>query len=169
MEKLIVKQITTATASDVKKITSWMYNWWGKRDGRSFKEVECYVKHSFNKDRLPQTYGLFLNNNLIGIYHFTYSDFEIRPDLYPWLANVFIDPIYRHQGYSRFLLASVEDNAKKNGFKELFLYTKEENLYEQYEFQYLGPFNTFKEKPKIQRLYCLRLKNDNKNKKRIDA
>lgn len=89
------------------------------------------MKNSLQKNRLPQTYGLFLDRNIIGMFQFTYEDFSVRPDIYPWLANVYIDEKYRKMGYGRKLLDNVKNMAKENtNFNELFLYTKHIGLYE---------------------------------------
>lgn len=91
------------------------------------------MKNSLQKNRLPQTYGLFLDGNIIGMFQFTYEDLSVRPDIYPWLANVYIDEKYRKMGYGRKLLDNVKNMAKENtNFNELFLYTKHIGLYEKF-------------------------------------
>ena len=111
---LELKQLVNVDEDILNTITTWMYNWWGKRDGYSFEKVKCFMKHSMMKKRLPQTYGLFLDDKIIGIYQFGYEDLSVRPDIYPWLANVYIDEEYRGKGYGRKLLETVNEIAKKN-------------------------------------------------------
>ena len=101
---LELKQLVNVNEDILNTITTWMYNWWGKRDGYSFEKVKCFMKHSMMEKRLPQTYGLFLDGKIIGIYQFGYEDLSVRPDIYPWLANVYIDESYRGKGYGRKLL-----------------------------------------------------------------
>lgn len=131
-----------------------MFHWWGERDGYSLEEVKCYMKHSLLKDRLPQTYGLYLDDTIIGMYQFTYEDLSIRPDIYPWLANVYIDENYRGKGYARILLESVKITATRiSNCKELYLYTKHENFYEKFGWHFLSEIDTYSKEPRIQRLY----------------
>jgi len=40
---------------------------------------------------------LLLEIKLFGMYQFTYEDLFVRPDIYPWLANVYIDEEYRNK------------------------------------------------------------------------
>ncbi len=40
-----------------------------------------------------------LDDNIIGMFQFTYEDLSVRPDIYPWLANVYIDEKYSKMGY----------------------------------------------------------------------
>lgn len=159
MEKIEIKQIITADEKILNKITQWMYNWWGEKDGYTYEEVKCFMNHSMEKDRLPQTYGIFLNNEIIGIYQFSYEDLSIRPDIYPWLANVYICESYRNKGYARKMLETVKSNAQeKLNFNEIYLYTKHKGLYEKFGWEFISDFDTYSKEPRIQRLYKMHLK-----------
>lgn len=108
------------------------------------------MQHSMEDNRLPQTYGVFLDNEIIGMYQFAYDDLSVRPDIYPWLANVYIDEKYRGKGYGRRLLESVYDNAKENiDFNKLFLYTKHIGLYEKFGWNFIGEVDTFKKSKEL--------------------
>lgn len=126
MNSLEVRQIyEDIDKENFKIMTKWMHEWWGIEDGYSQEEIECFMKNSFQKSRLPQTYGLFLDNKIIGIYQFTYEDLSIRSDIYPWFANVYIYKKYRNKGYAKIMLYTVIENAKKVlDFDELYLYTE---------------------------------------------
>lgn len=51
-----------------------MYNCWGTKEAYSLEKVCCCMEHSLQENRLPQTYGLFLKDVLIGMYQFTNTD-----------------------------------------------------------------------------------------------
>lgn len=156
---LELKQLIDIDEETLNKVSTWMYNWWGKKDGYTFEKVKCFMKHSMQTDRLPQTYGLFLNNKIIGMYQFTLEDLNVRPDIYPWLANVYIDEEYRNKGYARNLLENVKENAKRTiDFDELFLYTKHIGLYEKFGWEYISEIDTYNDDSRIERLYKLNLK-----------
>lgn len=156
---LELKKLIDIDDNTLNTITTWMYNWWGKIDGYSFDGVKCFMKHSLLKDRLPQTYGLFLNNTIIGMFQITYEDLSVRPDIYPWLANVYIDEQYRGKGYSKILLESIKDIVgKTTDFSTLFLYTKHVGLYEKFGWEFVSEIDTYKEESRIERLYKLNLK-----------
>lgn len=140
----------------LKKTTNWMYDWWGKEDKYMYKEVEIYMKNSFNSSKLPQTYGLFLNDELIGMYQLTYRDLFARPDIYPWLANLYIAKEYRNKGFGKILIQSIKSMIKENNnFNEIFLYTKHIGLYEKYGWEFIEYINTHNVKEEIERLYKL--------------
>lgn len=93
------------------------------------------------------------------MYQFSYCDLKIRPDIYPWLANVYIDKNYRNKGYAKYILNSVKGNAQKQlSFNELFLYTKHIGFYEKFGWELVFDLDTFKKNPRMQRLYKLKLK-----------
>lgn len=116
------------------------------------------MQHSLLKDRLPKTYGLFLDNKIIGMFQLTLEDLKVRPDIYPWLANVYIAEKYRGKGFGRKLLESVRDIAQSNlEFKEIFLYTKHKRLYEKFDWKYVCEIGTFNEESRIESLYKLEL------------
>lgn len=155
---LVIKQLVNTDEEVLNTITTWMYNWWGKKDGYSFDGVKCFMQHSLLKDRLPKTYGLFLDNNIIGMFQLTLEDLKVRPDIYPWLANVYIDEKYRGKGFGRKLLESVKEIAQSNiEFKEIFLYTKHKGLYEKFNWKYVCEIDTFNEESRIESLYKLDL------------
>ncbi|MDO5110994.1 MAG: GNAT family N-acetyltransferase [Clostridia bacterium] len=136
-----------------------MYDWWGAEEGYSFDAVKCYMAHSMGEERLPQTYGLFLDGKIIGMYQFTQEDLFVRPDIYPWLANVYIDKPYRKMGYGGSLLQSVKNNAAKSlSGNEVFLFTKHIGLYEKYGWQFVSEIDTFLGESSIERLYRLDLR-----------
>ena len=156
---LEVKQIIELDEETLNVTTKWMYEWGGKEEGYSIDAIKCFMKHSILKDRLPQTYGLFLDGKIIGMYQFTLEDLNVRPDIYPWLANVYIDSEYRGKGYGRVLLETVKDNALNNTpFKTYYGYTKHISLYEKFGWVYQKDLDTYKEDARIQRLYKLDLK-----------
>jgi predicted acetyltransferase len=154
-----IKQIIGIDEEILKITTDWMYKWWGIEENYRYEEVRCYMKHSFNDKKLPQTYGIFLDNKIIGMYQFTYRDLFLRPDIYPWLANVHIDEKYRNNGFGKKLIESVKNNAVKNlEHDEIYLYTQHENLYEKYGWERIGKENILDINFKSQILYKLKIR-----------
>ena len=156
---LELNQLTNIDEDTLNKITTWMYNWWGLECGYSFDGMKCFMEHSLQKDKLPQTYGLFLDGNIIGMFQFTYEDLGVRPDIYPWLANLYVDEEYRNKGIARILLEKAKEIAKLSiNFDEIYLYTEHIGLYEKFNWQYVSELDTYIKNPRIQRLYKLTLK-----------
>ncbi len=158
MEEIEIKKITEINENNLNKITEWMYEWWGKDEMHTFEQVKEFIKYSLQESRLPQTYGAFINDEIVGMYQFSYEDLFVRPDIYPWLANVYVDKKYRNNGICRKLMESVKENAQNNiKSNELWLYTKHKNLYEKFGWKYISDIDTYNKEHKIQRLYKLEL------------
>lgn len=141
------------------KICEWNYNWWGIRNNDSFEAVKCYLEHSLCKDRLPQTYVELIDNQPVGMYQISMSDdLETRPDIYPWLVNVYVDENFRGKGICKEMMNTVSENAKKMNLTELFLYTKHIGLYEKFGWKFIEEVKTFRNDSPIERLYKLKIK-----------
>lgn len=140
------------------KICEWNYNWWGKRDGKSMEAVRCNLVHSLCTDRLPQTYVAMVGGVPAGMYQLAMSDdLESRPDIYPWLINVYVDENFRGQGICKMLMQSVRESAKAAGLSELFLYTRHAGLYEKFGWEFVEYVQTFRPESPTERLYRLRV------------
>ena len=108
---MIVRKMNKEDLKYLNQITDWLYHWWGKSEGYSDQSIRQYVYYGLNDHCFPYTFGLFEEDVLIGIYQIRLDDLFVRPDLYPWLANVYIDKKYRHLGYGKIMLESVKENA----------------------------------------------------------
>jgi GNAT superfamily N-acetyltransferase len=66
----------------------------------------------------------------LGTASLTLHGLEQRPDLAPWLTNVFVAPEFRRRGHARRLVAAVEAAARAAAIPTLWLYTRAaERLY----------------------------------------
>ena len=141
------------------KICEWNYNWWGIRNNNSFEEVKCYLEHSLCIEKLPQTYVAFIDDQPVGMYQLSMTDdLDSRPDIYPWLVNVYVDEKFRGKNICTALMNTVNGNAKKANLTELFLYTKHIGLYEKFGWEFVEEVKTFKNDSPIERLYRLKIK-----------
>lgn len=150
MEKFIVKKVENYNKINLDKCVSWMYNWWGKSDGWSKEKVSTYMKSSFNKKCLPMTFIAF--NEEVGMCQITLKDLDCRPDIYPYIANLYIDENYRNNGIVKLLLDEAIRTAKEINLTKLYLYTTHIGLYEKYGWQFVENIETYLV-PHIQRLY----------------
>ena len=141
------------------KICEWIYNWWGIRNNVSYEAVKCNLEHCLCKEKLPQTFVALIDGDPVGMYQLSMSDdLDSRPDIYPWLINVYVDEKFRGRSVCRNLMNTVKENAKKANLTELFLYTKHIGLYEKFGWEFVEEVKTFKEDSPIERLYRLEIK-----------
>lgn len=75
---------------------------WGIEDNYKYDDVYTYMKNSYDEDKLPQTYIMYLNDKAICMYQITYRDLFVRLYIYPWIANIYIDKEYRKKGMENY-------------------------------------------------------------------
>lgn len=140
------------------KICDWYYNWLGIKNNESIEEIKCTFEHSLCKNKLPQTFVALIDGEPAGMYQLSISDdLNSRPDLYPWLINVYVDEKFRGRNVARELMNTVKENAKKLGLTELYLYTKHIGLYEKFGWKFIEEVKTFKDDSPVERLYKLEI------------
>lgn len=142
-----------------KKIVEWNYNWWGQKNGKSLEEIHYIFEHSIcTGDRLPQTFVALIDGEPVGMYQLSMTDdLDSRPDIYPWIANVYVDEAYRGQHVCEALMETVPKNARSIGLNELYLYTSHMGLYEKYGWNFVEEIKLFKDNANIERIYKLNL------------
>ena len=154
----VIRQIVRPDEETVNTLTGWMFHWWGQQEGYPWEAVQQYIRNSCQAERLPRTYGLYAAGQLAGMYQIRLDDLFVRPDLYPWLANVYLPPEVRGRGYGRNLLESVADTVRQlHGFDALYLYTTHQGLYEKFGWELVELVPTFKADSPLERLYRMDL------------
>lgn len=140
------------------KICDWYYNWLRIKNNESIEEIKCTFEHSLCKNKLPQTFVALIDGEPAGMYQLSMSDdLNSRPDLYPWLINVYVDEKFRGRNVARELMNTVKENAKELGLTELYLYTKHIGLYEKFGWKFIEEVKTFKDDSPVERLYKLEI------------
>lgn len=158
MEEARIRQITDPSDPALVDMTDWLMKWWGVEQSYSLEKMRSYLRHSLCKDRLPETFALHCESTLAGMYQLSVTDIDVRPDIYPWLINVYIVPSFRGKGLLNAILESARANAGELGFQKLYLFTKHNSLYERYGWKFVESFRTFITEDDVQRLYMLELR-----------
>ena len=86
-----------------------------------------------------ETFVLFDHGRPVGTGALIRTDLETRPDLTPWLADLFVEPAFRGRGYATALIRRVEAFALAASVPVLWLYTSTaETLYARVGWQRVG-------------------------------
>ena len=72
------------------------------------------------------------NDILIGFISIFPTDGDERAYLSPWYATMYVKEEFRGKGYSKILNSAILEEAKKRGFKKLYLKTDLVNYYEKF-------------------------------------
>ena len=89
-------RLTDAESPLFGAVCGWYEGWLGRANGESTEEIRDTMAHSLCTDRLPQTFIALLDGEPAGMYQLAIADdLTARPDLYPWLINVYVDTRFR--------------------------------------------------------------------------
>ena len=88
---------------------------------------------------------------LLGFISIFPTDGEERKDLSPWYATMYVKKEFRGNGYSKILNNAILQEAKKRGFKKIYLKTDLINYYEKFGAKFLDILNNG------EKLYCFEL------------
>lgn len=151
-----IVKLTDCNNPIFEKVAEWSYLWWGKAQGKSEEEVRLFLENSLMTERLPQTFVAVSDAEALGMYQLSmHDDLFSRPDIYPWLINVYVDETARGRGVCAEMMKTVAENAREAELSELYLYTKHVGLYEKYGWEFIEYVKTFEENSPIERLYKL--------------
>ena len=91
--------------------------------GESLEGKAEYLRSICGRKGVPSFVIAVKGTRLIGSASLIAHDMDNRPDLTPWLADVFVKPAYRGQGVATSLIQRIEAEAKSAGITRLYLYT----------------------------------------------
>ena len=126
--------------SFLQEVVTLEHNEWAKNPSQDF---EKRIKEKHNKVRklidTPNFCKLILvdKDKLIGFISIFPYDSDEEPNLTPWYATMYVKSEYRGKGYSRILNDAILNEARKRGYKEIYLKTELVNYYEKFGAVYI--------------------------------
>ena len=97
---------------------------WGPLTGRNTLEEYRYLLHlAAESESLPITLVAVENATVLGSVNVLENDLPLRPDIAPWLAQLFVFPDFRHRGAGALLIEGAIAEARKLNRPILYLYT----------------------------------------------
>lgn len=116
----------------VETISKWHWNEWGHVDPDGTLETwtESLASRT-ERDTIPTTYvALADGRDLLGSVSLVDCDMETRPDLWPWLAGLYVRPDARNGGVGSALVTHAMKKVREMDIHTLYLYTSSsESLY----------------------------------------
>jgi len=114
----------------IRSAATWLYNEWGRRvPGRSIETAEVALKQETDSAGLPVTLIAVDDSAPVGVARLVENDLPAREDLGPWLASVYVPPEKRRCGIGTELCAGIVEQARKLGFKKIFLFTPDKSQF----------------------------------------
>ena len=128
----------------LKEVITLEYNEWAKDKETDYeKRIEekiNKVKNMLNENDFCKLI-LLKGNTLVGFISIFSKDLEEFSNLTPWYATMYVKKEFRGNGYSRILDKAIKEEAKKRGFKELYLKTDIKDYYEKFGAKYITNIN----------------------------
>lgn len=87
--------------------------------------------------------GLINDNILVGFVSLLSEDGHERPDLVPWYGTMYVKEEFRSNGYSKVLNNAILTEAKRLGYKKVYLKTTLTNYYEKFGAKCLDKLNDY--------------------------
>lgn len=114
----------TDRADCLEDICLWHHEQWGYLNpGRSLEARVVGMREHLKGEIMPATFVAVIDGMVVGSASIIESDMPERPELTPWLASVFVDPVARKKGAGRAVVQKIMEHARQAGIKKLFLYT----------------------------------------------
>lgn len=105
-------------------VAQWIWDEWRELlVQQSAAEFAAWFRSAPRGAGLPTTLIELERGVPVGTVSLECDDMEIRPDLTPWLASLYVVPAFRGRGLGRRLVRAAEDAARLRGCTQLFLYT----------------------------------------------
>lgn len=132
-----IEKITDKNHVCIPQLCEWNFEWWGKDRGDLKENVLTYLQHSTSTDGLPMLFVAFDKQKPIGMFQLAWQDdLWFRPDLFPWVSNVFVDENYRGKGVGKMLMQRASHELQNLGHKTAYLRTSHDELYERFGWVY---------------------------------
>jgi GNAT superfamily N-acetyltransferase len=101
-----------------------------------------YVDHFYwmmkSSNSIPTWGVLTLNDEVIGCCGLIVNDFNSRMDVWPYLAAVYIEDKYRHQGYGTWMIKTMIHHGFELGFKDIYCASDLFEFYQSVGFKHIG-------------------------------
>jgi predicted N-acetyltransferase YhbS len=108
----------------VPQLAQWLFEEWASILDEKTLEIRIKKLNAhMNRDKLPIAWVAHENGQPLGTAALRVHDLEGREDLTPWLGGVYVGSQFRRRGIGAALCSTVEDAARSQGTKTIYLFT----------------------------------------------
>ncbi len=114
----------------IPQLAAWHFAQWGELNpANDFATRIARLQTHLQRRAVPTTFLACEDDELLGSASLVVSDLDIRPELTPWLASVFVAPIARNHGVGTLLVQRVMSEAHAIGVPRLHLFTLDQERF----------------------------------------
>ncbi len=106
----------------VATVAAWLHAEWWAEDGWKLEDTIRFLREA-EGPAAPCCFVAEEEGCPLGTATFDTEDLPSRRDLSPWLASVLVAPAHRRRGVASALVAHVEQAARRQGHRRLWLFT----------------------------------------------
>lgn len=115
----------------INTVVEWIYSEWGNNNRKYW---DSWIRSSLSADEIPQTYIVFVDDNIAGTYSLWRCDLQSRQDLYPWFGGLYVNLDYRGKEVDGKKLGvwmqyHALQRVKELGYDRLYLFTEKDPQY----------------------------------------
>jgi len=113
-------------------LAKWHHSEWSYLNPQENVQKRIDKMQTFLCSKLiPSAFIYKFSNELAGSAAIVENDMDTRMDLSPWLAGVYVAPVFRNKGIGSDLVRHVMGKAQNAGVESLYLFTPDkENFYQ---------------------------------------
>ena len=100
----------------------WIFRQWGSRQG-TLEDAKRRAQQYANRDKLPIMFVATVAGEPAGCVVLRATDLEGWEQVGPWLASLYVGPVFRSRGIASRLVAFLETAATDLGYQDLYLFT----------------------------------------------
>ena len=105
-------------------LATWHFTRWGELTGAATEAAYAdFLRTCVSTQRIPSTLVAIRKQEVLGSVNLVACDMQIRPELTPWLAHLYVHEEERNQGIGSALVRAAVERSRKLGFSAFYLYT----------------------------------------------
>jgi GNAT superfamily N-acetyltransferase len=119
-------------------VSSWAFRQW-HQGVRSLKSIYTEYRRRLSRDSIPLTLVAVEEGTPVGTISIELDDLPSRPDLFPWIGSLYVEPKFRKRGIGRMLVDKAQGIADDMGAGSLYVMTADlQELCEKEGWFYIG-------------------------------
>jgi GNAT superfamily N-acetyltransferase len=108
----------------IAQIAAAQFEYWGQLTGYDSRSLyESFLEQAARSVDLPRVLLATRSESLLGSVNLLTTDMTIRPQLTPWIGQLFVTESERSQGVGIALLDAAVSYIERLGYRQLFLFT----------------------------------------------